>query len=165
MSGAMLEPSERGEVVGVLAGIPILATRPVDRAEIERIGGLTNRNYRIAIGPESYVLRLAGAGTAAYIDRAAEAHNASVAAAAGVGAEVLFFEVADGTMLARFVEGAQTMSGAAFKDLARIERAARTFRQMHRFPQAFAGGRAAAGQHAGNRIDIVHFRRQRQLAA
>ena len=85
------------------------------------------------------MLRLAGAGTAAYIDRQAEAHNAKVAAAAGVNAEVLFFEVASGTMLARYVDGAQTMSEGAFKDLARVERAARTFRQMHRFPQAFAG--------------------------
>ena len=31
------------------------------------------------------------------------------------------------------------MSESAFKDLARVERAARTFRQMHRFPQPFAG--------------------------
>ena len=64
---------------------------------IERIGGLTNRNYRITIGPDGYVLRLAGAGTAAYIDRRAEEHNAKVAAAAGVGAEVLFFEGESGT--------------------------------------------------------------------
>ena len=38
------------------------------------------------------MLRLAGAGTAAYIDRRAEEHNAKVAAAAGVDAEVLFFD-------------------------------------------------------------------------
>ena len=85
------------------------------------------------------MLRLAGAGTAAYIDRRAEEHNAKVAAAAGVGAEVLFFEAESGTMLARYVDGAKTMSESAFKDLARVERAARTFRQMHRFPQPFAG--------------------------
>ncbi len=139
MSEAMPEPAERDEIARVLGGIPNFARRPIDGLEIERIGGLTNRNYRITTGPESYVLRLAGAGTAAYIDRRAEAHNAKVAAAAGVGAEVLFFEVASGTMLARYVDGAQTMSESAFKDLARVERAARTFRQMHRFPQAFAG--------------------------
>jgi thiamine kinase-like enzyme len=139
MSEATPEPAERDEIVRVLGDIPDFAGRPIDRLEIERIGGLTNRNYRITIGPKSYVLRLAGAGTAAYIDRQAEAHNAKVAAAAGVNAEVLFFGAADGTLLARYVDGAQTMSEGAFKDLARVERAARTFRQMHRFPQAFAG--------------------------
>ena len=134
-----IEPTEREEIARVLSGIPIFAGTSFGQPAIERIGGLTNRNYRITIGPDSYVLRLAGAGTAAYIDRRAEEHNAKVAAAAGVGAEVLFFEAEAGTMLARYVDGAKTMSESAFKDLARVERAARTFRRMHRFPQPFAG--------------------------
>jgi thiamine kinase-like enzyme len=135
----MNEAAERDEILRALGAIPIFAGRSFGQPAIERIGGLTNRNYRITIGPDSYVLRLAGAGTAAYIDRRAEAHNAKVAAAAGVGADVLFVEAATGTMLARYVEGATTMSESAFQDLARVERAARTFRQMHEFPQAFAG--------------------------
>jgi thiamine kinase-like enzyme len=136
----MIEPSvsadERAEISKVLAGIPGLA--PSGDLAIERIGGLTNRNYKIVLGGKRYVLRLAGAGTSDYIDRAAEAHNARVAAAAGVNAEVLHFEVGDGTMLARYIDSL-TMSEAAFKDLARVERAARAFRRMHRFTQPFAG--------------------------
>ena len=85
------------------------------------------------------MLRLAGAGTSEYIDRAAEAHNARLAAAAGVNAQVLHFEVASGTMLARYIDDCLTMSEAAFKDLARVERAAHAFRRMHRFAQPFAG--------------------------
>jgi thiamine kinase-like enzyme len=139
MNEAILEATERDEILRALSAIPIFAGRSLWRPAIERIGGLTNHNYRITIGPDSYVLRLAGAGTAAYIDRRAEEHNAKVAAAAGVGAEVLFFEAESGTMLARYVAGAKTMNASAFKDLARVERAARTFRQMHRFPQPFAG--------------------------
>jgi thiamine kinase-like enzyme len=139
MSDAAPGPSERDEIARVLSGIPIFGGRPLGQPEIERIGGLTNRNYRITIGEGSYVLRLAGAGTAAYIDRRAEEHNARVAAAAGVNAEVLFFDAAAGTLLARYVDGATTMSEAAFKDLARVERAAGTFRRMHRHPQPFAG--------------------------
>jgi thiamine kinase-like enzyme len=139
MSEAMPEPTERDEVLRALSTIPIFAGRSLRRPGIERIGGLTNRNYRVAIGADRYVLRLAGAGTAAYIDRRAEEHNARVAAAAGVNAEVLFFDAETGTLLARYVDGAKTMSERAFKDLARVERAARTFRRMHRHPQPFAG--------------------------
>jgi thiamine kinase-like enzyme len=138
MSEAMAQ-AERDEIVGLLRAIPILAKQPVERVAIARIGGLTNRNYKLTLGSERYVLRLAGAGTAAYIDRAAEAHNARVAAAAGVGAEVLHVAIADGTMLTRFVDGGETLSVAAFRDLARVERAARAFRQMHRHPEPFAG--------------------------
>jgi thiamine kinase-like enzyme len=139
MSEATLEPTEREEILRALSAIPIFAGISAGRREIERIGGLTNRNYRITTGPDSYVLRLAGAGTAAYIDRRAEEHNAKVAAAAGVNAEVLFFDAETGTLLARYIDGAKTMSQSAFKDLARVERAARTFRRMHRHPQPFAG--------------------------
>jgi thiamine kinase-like enzyme len=139
MSETMLEPAEQDEIARVLAGIPAFAGTTMDRPEIERIGGLTNRNYKITVGPESYVLRLAGAGTSAYIDRKAEAHNAKVAAAAGVNAEVLFFEVESGTMLSRYVDDARTMSAGGFEDLARVERAAHAFRRMHRFSEPFAG--------------------------
>jgi thiamine kinase-like enzyme len=139
MSETMLEPAERDEIARVLAAIPAFAGTTMDRPEVERIGGLTNRNYKITIGPKSYVLRLAGAGTSEYIDREAEARNARVAAAAGVGAEVVYFAVEGGTMLSRYVDDARTMSAAAFKDLARVERAARALRRMHRFPEPFAG--------------------------
>jgi thiamine kinase-like enzyme len=138
MSEAMPD-AERDEILRALSAIPGLAGRSFGQPGIERIGGLTNRNFRITIGPERYVLRLPGAGTAAYIDRRAEEHNAKVAAAAGVNAEVLFFEVQSGTMLARYLDGAMTMSARTFEDLTRVERAARTFRQMHRFQQPFAG--------------------------
>jgi thiamine kinase-like enzyme len=130
-------PAEREEIARVLAGIPGLAAG--EDLAIERIGGLTNRNYKVTLGAERYVLRLAGAGTSDYIDRAAEAHNARLAAAAGVNAQVLHFEVESGTMLARYIDDSLTMSEAAFKDLARVERAAHAFRRMHRFAQPFAG--------------------------
>jgi thiamine kinase-like enzyme len=129
--------AEQAEISKVLAGIPGVAAE--ENMTIERIGGLTNRNYKISLGPKRYVLRLAGAGTSEYIDRAAEAHNARVAAAAGVNAEVLHVEITDGTMLARYIDDSLTMSEAAFKDLARVERAARAFRRMHSFPQPFTG--------------------------
>jgi len=121
----------------VLAGIPGLAV--TTDVGIERIGGLTNRNYKITLADQRYVLRLAGAGTSEYIDRAAEAHNARVAATAGVNAEVLHLDVGSGTMLARYIDDALTMSEAAFKDLARVERAAQAFRRMHRHHEGFTG--------------------------
>ena len=55
-------------------------------------------------GGAAYVLRLAE-GTSDYIDRAAEKHNAQVAAEAGVNADVVYFDAREGTMVTRFVEG------------------------------------------------------------
>ncbi|MCX7889973.1 MAG: phosphotransferase family protein [Rhodobacteraceae bacterium] len=77
----------------------------------QRLGGLTNRVYRC--GP--LVLRFPGAGTEAYIDRRNEAEAARIAAAAGVSPEVIHADPATGIMVTRFVEGAVTMSPAAFR--------------------------------------------------
>ena len=139
MPETILDPAERGEIARTLARIPTFAGTTLDRPAIERIAGLTNRNYKVSVGPESYVLRLAGAGTSAYIDRQAEAHNARVAAAAGVNAQVLFFDVADGTMLCRYIDDCLTMSADTFQDLGRVARAAHAFRRMHEHPEPFAG--------------------------
>jgi thiamine kinase-like enzyme len=132
------------EVLPLLRRIPALAKADPARLGIERLAGLTNRNYKItvtdgkALGTQAYVLRIPGAGTADYIDRKAEKRNAEAAARAGVNAPVLFFDEADGLQLTGFVEGAVTMSAERFKDLSACGRAARAFRQMHRSGEVFA---------------------------
>src|SRR5262245_56811447 len=77
---------------------------------IELLAGLTNRNYKITLGDERFVLRIPGEGTSEYINRKHEAVAARIAAEAGVNAEVLYFDEADGLMLTRFVDGADRKS-------------------------------------------------------
>ena len=102
-----------------------------DAVSIERLGGLTNLVYRVGLNGKDYILRLAGEGTEEYIDRAVEGHNAKVAAQAGVSADVLFFDDADGMMLASFIPG-ETMSPELFsKTSGAATRAARAFKAMH----------------------------------
>ena len=137
MSVVDLEPAEKDELVRTLSGIPQFVGTSLDGPVIERIGGLTNRNYKVTVGEESYVLRLAGAGTSAYIDRKAEAHNAKIAADAGVNAELLFFDVTSGTMLCRYVLDSLTMSAETFRHPDRVARAAEAFRRMHACERPF----------------------------
>lgn len=105
---------------------------------IERLGGLTNRNYRLDCESGSYVLRLAGNGTAEYIDRAAEEVNAGLASRAGVGAEILFFDAQDGTMVTRYL-GPRTMTVEAFQQRDALTRAAQALRRLHDCGQTFQG--------------------------
>jgi thiamine kinase-like enzyme len=132
-----LEPAEKAELVRTLAALPEFVGTSLDRPDIERIGGLTNRNYKVSVGQETYVLRLAGAGTGEYIDRRLEEHNARIAAAAGVNAEVLHFDAGDGTMLCRYID-AITMSAESLRDLDRVGRAAQALRRMHECETPFA---------------------------
>jgi thiamine kinase-like enzyme len=69
-------------------------------------GGITNHNFRVSVGGERYVLRIAGHDTGVLgIDRRVE-YQASVAAAAlAIGPEVVAFIEPEGFLVTRFVEG------------------------------------------------------------
>jgi thiamine kinase-like enzyme len=103
-----------------------------------RLAGLTNVNHLVERDGERFVLRIPGAGTGEYIDRRNEEVAARSAAAAGVNAEVLFFDATDGLMVTRFVDGAATMDAARFRDLDAVARAGRAFRELHTTAAPFA---------------------------
>ncbi len=68
--------------------------------------GITNRNFRVDIGGESFVVRLSGRDTELLgIDRTAEWEAARGAAAAGVAPEVFAFLPELACLITRFVEG------------------------------------------------------------
>lgn len=103
----------------------------------ERLGGLTNRVYRVEAGGEALVLRIPGEGTEAYIDREVEAVNARAAAAAGVSPEVLHVDPGRGLMLTRHVTG-RTMTPALFREPGTAGRAAAALGRLHRSGAPFA---------------------------
>ncbi len=106
-----------------IAGIPLLA----GAGEPQRLGGLTNLVYRVG----DYCLRIPGAGTEEYINRANEAVAAREAARAGVSPGVLHFDGRTGVMVTRFIAGARTMSPEAFREPGTAARAGQAFRKLH----------------------------------
>jgi thiamine kinase-like enzyme len=70
-------------------------------------GGITNRNYKVAVGGEAFVLRIGGKDTELLgIDRHAEHAASRIAAALGLAPEVVGFVEPEGYLVTRFVEGA-----------------------------------------------------------
>jgi aminoglycoside phosphotransferase (APT) family kinase protein len=68
--------------------------------------GITNRNFRVAVDGDAYVVRLAGAGTELLgIDRVDEVEAGRAAAAAGAGPEVVAFLPELGCLVTRFLQG------------------------------------------------------------
>ena len=68
--------------------------------------GITNRNFKVDIGGEAFVVRLSGKDTDLLgIDRAAENEAASAAAAAGVAPEVFAYLPEQEALITRFVQG------------------------------------------------------------
>jgi thiamine kinase-like enzyme len=103
-----------------------------------RLAGLTNINHLVEVDGSKYVLRIPGAGTGEYIDRRTEEVAARSAAAAGVNADVVFFDPDDGLMVTRYVDGAITMNADRFRDLTAVARAGRAFRRLHSTAAPFA---------------------------
>jgi thiamine kinase-like enzyme len=119
-------------VQSVLDLVPAFRGREVRAQPL--VGGLTNRNYRLDAGGESFVLRIAGDNTGLLgIDRAREAVGVRTAAAAGVGAELVAFLPEQSALVTRFVQGRQLTE----EDMHRPEilrRVARALRAYHDFP-------------------------------
>jgi thiamine kinase-like enzyme len=107
-----------------MAGVPFLREFS---GPIVRLGGLTNLVFQVG----DRCIRVPGKGTEEYINRANEAVAAREAAKAGVSPEVLHFDK-KGVMVTRLIDGAQTMSPAAFKlNEGAPARAAEAFRKLH----------------------------------
>jgi len=121
-----------------LARIPELSERAREGYRATRLASFTNATYRLDVGGECFALRLPGPGTERYIDRAREARNAAVAAAAGVAPVLVWFDRTDGAMLTRWVAGCTTTpQSLRQRDVGR--RAALTLRRLHRLRARFRG--------------------------
>ena len=126
------------EVHQTLTAIPGFEGIAQNDYSTQRLGGLTNRVFRIDTGKDRYVLRIPGEGTEDYIDRAVEIHNAKVAAKAGVSAEVIYADSASGVMLTRCIDGIVTMTPDEFSNRdGAAARAGKALKRMHSCGEEF----------------------------
>lgn len=88
----------------VLDRIPGWAGRP--RTEAPLSGGITNRNYRVQLGAEIFVVRIPAPGASWHgIDRRIEYQASLLAESCGVGPEVVTFLEPEAVLVTRFIQG------------------------------------------------------------
>ena len=101
-------------------------------------GGITNRNYRVVMGGEDYVLRICGKDTAVLgIDREAECQATMTAARLGVGPEVVAYRPDLEVLVTRWVEGRPANAGEMRAESA-LEQIAAALRAVHGGPPLFS---------------------------
>lgn len=115
----------------MLVRVPFFTGVKRGAVEIEPLGSLTNMSFKVIFNETAYVLRLPGHDTWEYIDRAAEEHNSTIAADAGIGADVLYCDARSGMMVTRFVEGPTLDPGRLDWDTEALARVARTLCRVH----------------------------------
>ena len=124
----------RDQLVAALQRVPETAGRELALTPLS--GGITNRNYLIAVAgaADRYVIRLAGNDTHLLgISREVE-HAATVAAAGvGIGPEVVAFIRPEGYLVTRFIVGSP-VSLEAIHQPATLTRVADSLRRIHGGP-------------------------------
>ncbi len=135
----MNSPTQTDEIAAALRRIPQLAGRSLDGFEIEPLASLTNRNYKLSMGGEFYVLRIAGEGTHRYIDRAAESRNAGLASSIGIAPELLYLDPQSGLMLTRFIEGGAPLRASDIRRPDLLRSAVGLLKRLHGSGLVFAG--------------------------
>lgn len=97
-------------------------------------GGITNHNYRVDVGGESFVLRISGANTELLgIDRQVEQAANRAAAAAGLAPEVVYFLEPEGYLVTRFIEG-RTLPEETLRQPETLVRVVAALRTLHNLP-------------------------------
>lgn len=135
----MMSAAQRAEITAALARIPAFAGRPLKGLQAEPLASLTNRNYKVSLGRETYVLRIAGAGTERYIDRAGEARNARQVAAIGIAPKLLYLDPPSGLMLTRFIDDGTALQSADLRQPDLLRDAVGLLKRLHESRLAFAG--------------------------
>jgi thiamine kinase-like enzyme len=105
---------------------------PGKRAAIAELGGgITNRNFKVDVEGESFVLRMGGAKTSLLgIDREAECEAAEMAFDVGVGPEVVAFIPEEAWLVCRFVDG-RSIPIEGMRDPHMLARVAGALRRFH----------------------------------
>ena len=94
-------------------------------------GGITNNNFRIDVGGESFVLRIAGADTELLgINREVEYAANLAAGKLGIAAEVYYFIRPEGYLVTRFITGRPILTGEICQP-ENIRRVADVLRKIH----------------------------------
>lgn len=94
-------------------------------------GGMTNKNYKVIIGKEAYILRIPGVGTENMISRNNEMVNSKLAADIGLNVDIIKFDEKTGIKISKFIEGAETLTSRAAMKEENMALVADLLRRLH----------------------------------
>lgn len=105
--------------------------KDISQAKIVKIGGMSNKNFKVTLGGKSYVLRVPGNGSEGMVERANEEFNALEACKLGVNPEIRYFNHTNGIKLADFIENAETLNAATIQRHDNMRKIATIYRKVH----------------------------------
>jgi thiamine kinase-like enzyme/choline kinase/predicted transcriptional regulator len=99
--------------------------------EIKPFGGMTNKNYKVMIDDDEYVVRVAGNGTEKMINRHEEKLNSELTYKIGINPPQLYFNVETGMKIVRMIPNAETLNPKTAKRPDNLTLVGRTLSKLH----------------------------------
>jgi thiamine kinase-like enzyme/choline kinase len=106
-------------------------------SQLEKLGGLTNNNFKVKIDGQDYVARVPGTGTEKTINRRNEKVNSTIAYELGLDSKAIYFNEETGLKVAEFIEEAETLNPATGKREDNMELIAKVLRTLHTSNEKF----------------------------
>jgi thiamine kinase-like enzyme len=132
-----------------IARIPRWAAAEISSAPLG--GGITNRNYRVEVNGEAFVVSLSSKDTALLgIDRRRTYQSTLAASQTGVGPELVYFHPDDGILVTRFIVGRHLTA----REVAQPQILERVVRSLH----LYHAGPLLAGHFSPFRTLDAHLR-------
>lgn len=97
----------------------------------EKLGGLTNQNFKISIDDKDYVLRIPGKGTELYLNRKAEKYNSEFTSELGINPKAIYFDAERGVKIVEYIPNAETITALTGKEEENLVKIGELFRTLH----------------------------------
>lgn len=102
-----------------------------DNLKIEQIGGMSNKNFKVTLDQQQYVLRVPGRGSDGMVNRSFEEQNSILASKIGINPSIRYFDSDTGIKLADYVPAAETLNSATIQRSDNIAKIADIYRRLH----------------------------------
>lgn len=103
----------------------------VEIKDVTRMGGLTNRTYKIDAEQGIFVVRIPGEGTEEIINRSDEKKSTELACSLGIDAKLYYFDGATGEKITDYVVDSITMNAELLRKPENIQKCAEIFKLLH----------------------------------
>lgn len=103
----------------------------VSSAIITKMGGMSNKNFRVDYRGQSYVLRVPGNGSEGMVERVNEEFNANEGSHLGVNPETYYFDAHTGVKLTAYIEQAETLNSATIQRHDNMDKVAAIYQTIH----------------------------------
>ena len=123
------DPFDRDNLLKYLTDI--FPGEDISGAERVKIGGMSNKNFRVTLRGKSYVLRVPGPGSEGMVERACEQFNALEGCKMGVNPQIRYFDVQTGIKLADYVDEAETLNSATIQRHDNLRKISDIYHRIH----------------------------------